>query len=104
MLRCYKCKAMISPADPSVTWDDDQEDYVHRDCILLSTKIDKVKMHLLKGGRLTATDAVEYWKYHRLSSGIHKLIRRGIKISKEIMYDEKDKSKHWAVYFINKEQ
>lgn len=103
MLRCYKCKIMISPADPNVTWDDDEEDYVHKDCIHLTTKIAKVKMHLLRGGRLTVTDAIDYWKYQRVSSGICRLIKQGLNIDKEVLYDENDRSKHWVAYFIPKQ-
>ena len=99
-MRCYKCKITVNPADPDVIWDSDQEDYVHRDCVHLTEKIQKVKAHLLRGGRLTAADAVEYWRYHRLSSGIHKLNHQQMGIQSEICYDEKDKRKHWAVYFI----
>jgi hypothetical protein len=103
MLRCYKCKIAVSPADPSVTYDLEEEDYVHRDCLGLTTKISKVKKHLQRGGTLTVSNAIDYWKYQRLSAGIEKLKRSGMKIESEIQYDEKDKSKHWSKYYLKKE-
>jgi hypothetical protein len=104
MLRCYKCKIQISPADPNVAYDLNVEDYVHKECMGLTTKISKVKMHLLRGGQLTVQDAIKYWGYQRLSAGIEKLIRRhGLKIESEIQYDENDHSKHWSKYYIKPE-
>lgn len=103
MLRCYKCKFRINPADPTVTYDLSEEDYVHRDCLGLTTKISKVKMHLQRGGVLTVSDAIDYWKYQRLSSGIAKLKKGGMNIESETQYDENDRTKHWSKYFIKQE-
>jgi hypothetical protein len=100
MLRCHVCKIAISPAAKNVTYDLDKEDYIHKDCIGITTKISKVRMHLLRGGRLTVKDAIDYWGYQRLSAGIEKLNRQGMKIESEIQYDPNDKTKHWSIYFL----
>lgn len=101
MLTCYKCKTRINPSAPSVTWDMEKEEYVHRGCLHLSTKLSKVKMHLLRGGSLTAVDSVRYWGYHRLSSGINVLRKRDLlPVETATERNPKSPTSHWARYFI----
>ena len=46
----------------------------------MKTKLDKVRDHLNKGFSINGRDAYIVWGYYRLSDGIHKLRKEGMKI------------------------
>lgn len=49
-------------------------------------KIEKLRKHLLKGAAVTPKQALYWWRYYRLSSGIHRLKKSGLSIKTDIIY------------------
>jgi len=64
-------------------------------------KIEKVRLHLLEHGSITAWDSIKLYNYTRLSDAIYKLKKRGMQIE-TIMHYKNGES--FAEYKLIKEE
>jgi len=68
----------------------------------MKTKIQQVKDHLLKYGRITQWEAITHYNYLRLADGIYKLRDKGWNIETKILRSKR--RNQWALYILHKNE
>lgn len=66
-----------------------------------TSKIEKVRRHLIEHGSITSWECIALYRYTRLSDAIYRLKKRGMNIETEMRY--KDGERH-AIYRLRADE
>ena len=64
-----------------------------------TSKIEKVKKHLIEHGSITSWECIAKYRYTRLSDAIYKLKKKGMDIETEMRYKDGER---YAIYHLIK--